>query len=234
MVKINKKCAECGESKTKKARGREIYLCDVCMEMDKYKLICKTEVKNKYFITEDELEGYDSYTVKQGRGFPDMTLYKVSDVKDIFCANYNIDRNSEDDITRVMNELQAQKEKKLLERREKIRKNKQNARDKRRKKLVSELKKYGLVLRNDSKLCTGFIDGTITDWTVEEITERMCQMKYLYDYCNMNECYQEAYEEQQEEFNAGYIPDCTVFEQAELIALDRYGNYPTIWPWLNN
>lgn len=94
------------------------------------------------------------------------------------------------------------------------------------------MNKYKLTLRNDSKLCTGYINGTIKDLTCKQIAVRMCQMKYLYDYCHMNDCCEEAYESQQEEYRAGYLPDCTVFEQAELIALHKYGNYPNVWPWL--
>lgn len=234
MVKVDKKCIECGDKKTKKAKARDFYLCEVCMELDKYKLICKTDIKNKYFVTEDELEGCDFYIVKQGNGYPDMTLYKTTDVKDVCCSKYKIDRNDENAIINKMNELQDEKEKKSSERKEKIKQKKEEMNNKRKTKLVKALKDYGLTLRNDSKLCNGYIDGTIKDWSINQIVQRMCQMKYLYDYCNMDECCQDAYEEQQEELRAGYFPDCTVFEQAELIALKRYGNYPAVWPWLNN
>ena len=79
-------------------------------------------------------------------------------------------------------------------------------------------------LCSDSKLCEGYIDGTIKDWTVEKIAERMCQMKYLFDYAGM--------EYQKEEFENGYFPDMTVFEQAEDSALRKIGGYPKKWPWL--
>ena len=51
MVKIDRKCVECGGQKTKKDKPRKIYLCDGCAKTDKYALICKTDIKNKYFIT---------------------------------------------------------------------------------------------------------------------------------------------------------------------------------------
>lgn len=61
-------------------------------------------------------------------------------------------------------------------------------------------------------------------------------MKYLYDYCNIHECYQIAYDNQQDELKAGYFPDCSVFEQAEDIALKKYGlkngEYSDEWPLL--
>ena len=45
-------------------------------------------------------------------------------------------------------------------------------------------------------------------------------MKYLFDYCNMKECYNKIYEE--------------LFDEAELLALKTYSNgkYPDIYPWL--
>lgn len=61
----------------------------------------------------------------------------------------------------------------------------------------------------------------------------MCEMKYLFEYCHMDDCKQEAYEEYIEELNAGYFLDCSVFERAEEIALNKYSNgyYPAIFPW---
>ena len=234
MVKIDKKCIECGEKKARKDRARAIYLCDICSITDKYKLLYKTDIKNRYFINEDELDDYDCYIVDGRRGYPDMTLYKISDVKDGFCSKFSIDRNNNTAIENKINELQKDKEQKLLERKENAKKKKMEMNDKRKTKLVKVLKEYGLELRNDSKLCNGYIDGTIKDLSLNEIVQRMCQMKYLYDYCNMDDCCAEAYDYQQEELRAGYFPDCTVFEHAELIALKKYGNYPAVWPWLNN
>jgi hypothetical protein len=98
--------------------------------------------------------------------------------------------------------------------------------------LVNALAAKHLVLREDSKLCQMYIEGCKDAWTLEQIVHRMCQMKYLYDYCHMDECCDEAYKEQKEEKQAGYWPDRTVMEQAEMIALEKYGNYPLAWPWL--
>ena len=62
----------------------------------------------------------------------------------------------------------------------------------------------------------------------------MCEMKYLYEYCHMDECRQIAYEEYLAEKNDGYYPDMSVSDRAEMIALDKYSNgkYPEIFPWL--
>jgi len=109
---------------------------------------------------------------------------------------------------------------------------KMKASEKRKHNLIITLRKHGLALRSDSKLCEGYIDGSIKDYTLDEIADRMCEMKYLYEYCDFDSAYQKAYEDQQEEYNAGYYPDCTVFEQAEMSVLSDVGGYPTVFPWL--
>lgn len=229
-----KKCVECGDKKAKKDKAIQIYLCGTCSESDKYKLICKSDIKNIYCIDEDNLSDYQNYPIDRG-SYPTMTLYYFHDVIDIFCSQYKIDKTDKMQINNKINELEEEKEKLKEQRRNKLKEKKLKQQTTRKAKLIKELGNYGLKLRNDSKLCNGYIDGTISDWNVKEIATRMCHMKYLYDYCHMDDCYNEAYESQQEELNAGYFPDCTVFEQAELIALDKYSNgkYPIQCPWIN-
>lgn len=104
---------------------------------------------------------------------------------------------------------------------------------KRKEILTKALTKAGLELREDSELCKKYISGEIKE-NKKNIVERMCQMKYLFEYCHMNECKEKAYNNQIETFNAGYFPDCSVFEDAEMIALEKYSNgkYPKIFPWM--
>ena len=49
----------------------------------------------------------------------------------------------------------------------------------------------------------------------------------------MKDCLHEAEKMQDEEKYEGYILDCSVFDQAEGIALKKYSNgkYPDIFPW---
>lgn len=71
----------------------------------------------------------------------------------------------------------------------------------------------------------------------------MCQMKFLYEYCNFNQCYQEIYDVEEEDFDfirdkfprgTEYSPGPRVFMHAEELALKRVGGYPPVWPWLVN
>lgn len=64
----------------------------------------------------------------------------------------------------------------------------------------------------------------------------MCQMKYLFEYCDMKKAFELAKVEQREDFCYGYIPNEPLFDLAERIALKNKNNgeYPIIWPWMIN
>jgi hypothetical protein len=100
-------------------------------------------------------------------------------------------------------------------------------------KLIKALSKYKLELRDDSLLCHKYIIGK-SEYDLEEIVRIMCEMKYLFEYCHMDECKEIAYKEYIAEKKAGYYPDFLVFDNAEVIALNKYSNgkYPEIFPWL--
>jgi len=106
---------------------------------------------------------------------------------------------------------------------------------KRRTALIKALGECGLELRNDSELCSGYIDGTIED-SLEWVVKRMCQVKYLYEYCNIKAYFNEAGQSVREEYREMHepIPKGAVFEEAERLALKKYnkGRYPEKFPWM--
>lgn len=109
--------------------------------------------------------------------------------------------------------------------------NLQMTKDDRKKEIQAALSNVGLKLRADSKLCRGFIEFNSGD--LDEIVSRMCEMKYLYEYCNMKKELTKVEILQAEIYEAGYIPDWSVFEEAEMNILNSIdGNYPDVWPWL--
>lgn len=108
----------------------------------------------------------------------------------------------------------------------------EKAYDKRKEKLIKALSKYGLKLRNDSRLCTNYMNGELTNWTLDEVVERMCQMKYLFDYCDIEDYIEKARSEYYDEINDGYFPDCSIIDKAEMYAM-KNKKYPDKWPWLN-
>jgi hypothetical protein len=95
----------------------------------------------------------------------------------------------------------------------------------RRRALIKNLKMYNLKLRGDSKLCYNYINGLLEKpMTTEEVSQKMCEMKYLYDHCNMKIWLEEVYK-------SNYQLPVNNFEIAKQKALDYFGNYPIVWPW---
>jgi hypothetical protein len=107
----------------------------------------------------------------------------------------------------------------------------------RKKELEDKLKSRGLEFRSDSALCAKYVEGT-TDLNIEFIVNRMCQMKYLYEYCYMNDIKSLVYNRHYIFANRAntYIKsENNVSLIAEKEALDIYscGKYPEIYPWEN-
>jgi hypothetical protein len=229
-INTNKICVECknNEIETSWDSLRNIYLCIDCKDSNKYKLICKTDIRKEYFINPNLMTECINYTKSVYGHKYETILYRICDVLDKFCIHYNIDRDDEEVIIHKLEELERKRD----NRRMKIRETMENKRNKRKQEIINGLAKYKLELRNDSKLCQGYIDNTIKDWTINEIVNRMCQMKYLFDYCNMDYYLGKAYQFQKDEINDGYYPDCSVFEKAELMALKKVKKYPKEWPWM--
>lgn len=219
----HKQCDECGKPNSKINSVHKIRLCHECIKLDEYKMICKTDAKLEYFLTDKDLLQCDSVS-----GSSDSVLYKKMDIVDVFCIKYVVNPFDEACITSTQNML-SEKRKQAKEIR---RTNAESRHSRRKQKLIKALNKSGLELRSDSKLCQGYINGTIKNKSVDECVLRMCQMKYLYDYCRMEKCYKRAVRKQNIEWEAGYIPDIPLWDQAEMIALDKYGPYPREWPWL--
>ena len=226
-----KLCEECGEPGGRMNDVHGIRLCSECVKLDEYYTLCKTDAKNDYFLTEKDLKECECTRVKKHGYSTYLALYIKKDIIDLFCQKYFL--NPLD--TEGIEAMQAELEEKRDEARSKRQKTSEKRKKSRKKKLVRALGEKGLRLRPDSKLCHGYIEGKIVDKSVDEIVERMCQMKYLYDYCHMEKCYKKARRLQDEELEAGYIPDIPLVEEAERIALKKYApkrKYPSRWPWL--
>lgn len=105
----------------------------------------------------------------------------------------------------------------------------QSTKSARKKQLIEKLHIAGLELRSDSKLCKRYIEQEIGD--VDDIIERMCQMKFLYEYNNMKSILDKVENEYYEICNAGYFPDFEVFPEAERLVLEKIKEYPKVYPW---
>ncbi|KXS08781.1 hypothetical protein M427DRAFT_50325 [Gonapodya prolifera JEL478] len=99
----------------------------------------------------------------------------------------------------------------------------------RRRLLEFLLKSAGLELRSDSRLCAKYI--TSGEGDLDMIVRRMSEMKWLFEYCNIRKVLDEVEQENIEEWEAGYIPDVPVFDEAEYRVL-KAQPYPRVWPWM--
>ena len=217
-------CEECNNYLGKKNKLLDTYLCDTCKVLDKYIVTTKTNAKKIYLLNDNDLNELKSYEGSSAYGI--ATYYTVENLKNKVSSKYNI---CKDNVKEYLEEMHKEKEIK----KEKRKKAKEQKKIQRKEKLIKELSKVKLKLRNDSILCNNYIEGS-SAYNLKEIILRMCQMKYLYDYCHMDKCKDIAYQEQQDEIRAGYYPDCSVHDQAEDIALKKYskGKYPDVFPWL--
>ena len=91
----------------------------------------------------------------------------------------------------------------------------------RRDKLENKLNENSLVLRQDSKLCKKFIKTG--EPSLEYIIQRMGEMKFLFEYCDMREELEITEE-------MGYFYN-RIFDITENRVLGRINGYPKIFPW---
>ena len=103
--------------------------------------------------------------------------------------------------------------------------------------LKLKLEEHQIKLRKDSALCSKYINGTI-DLTLDQVVRRMCEMKYLYEYCHMKEIKYNVYkmylhDKKKSDKNIKYVKDGSLSKKAEQIALETWSNgkYPEKFPW---
>ena len=258
IVVKSKNCIECiSNNITNKAilhTKLKLILCSQCRQLDKYTLITKTKSKTEYLLNDEDLIGLESISAKIPYGM--ATYYKKLDLIVKACSKFNTTPNELTiTISNIKNDKDYKKEERKKKRIEKETINKNIRKDE----LILALQNAGLELRSDSVLCQTYIDGkcdgkknsnsnsnnnnnntsidtsidTTIDTTIEKIVKRMCQIKYLYEYCHMEECKDIAYEEYNNELKAGYYSDFSVSESAEYMALKKYSKsvYPNVFPW---
>lgn len=97
----------------------------------------------------------------------------------------------------------------------------------REKTLVEALHKYKIEYRDDSKLCKKYIEGDLdNNWGLEAIIQRMCQMKFLFEYTPFTTEYKKLKENN---------TNITFDEAERIVMIQTVGSYrypPGLWPWL--
>lgn len=222
---MNNKCINCNNKARLFTKMNKI-VCMDCRKLDEFTLITKTDSKNIYLLTDNDLSDLTSFTATVKNKL--ATYYTKHDIINKACNKYNTIIDNLKDILKQLHIVKYE-EKKIKE--DIRKKNKEVIQNKRKERLINGLAKYKLELRNDSMLCKNYIYSG--ENTVKQIVNRMCQMKYLYDYCHMDECKDEAYEKYSDDCDYNYYKGC-VSELAEEIALNKYSNgkYPEVYPWM--
>ena len=103
----------------------------------------------------------------------------------------------------------------------------------RHKELEEALKNVGLTIRRDSKLCAGYINGSI-NFSIKQVVQRVCEVHFLYNYMNLKSYLNQIYESNRE---LRYIcgddfGSYNTFDEAEETCM-RGRTFPKIWPWLS-
>jgi hypothetical protein len=101
-------------------------------------------------------------------------------------------------------------------------------RETRRQHLIKALKKAGLELRPDSKLCKHYIEKDNN--SLDYVVQRMCEMKYLFEYRDMRTKLGQVAARYDDMYDLGVYPSRSVFEQAEYEIICKEA-YPKYWPW---
>jgi hypothetical protein len=172
---FNNKCLIC----EKKFRPHDIKICYECCKKHNL-LMCKSDVKSQYFLSDKDLEEIRYLTKKHTTWKKvNMLLYLVNDVIKIAKKKYNIKTKKE--LSIFLDEKRKSRNDKKTERN----KTKQIIINERQNKLKQKLDDYGLPLRNDSTLCWKYITAGIGD--INEIAEIMKGMEFLYNHTKYHE-----------------------------------------------
>jgi hypothetical protein len=175
------KCVECLQKRGTERSKIKVVLCKDCSKLEKYQVICTTKAKNTYFIKDSDIEDLDY--MEGHTGYSYGFYYYVNDIKNVACRVHN---TTLENLPNVLALLQTEKTARIERRKQNGIERRNTATEKRKTRLIKALNIMGLELRSDSNLCKKYIDGDVKD--LQGVVKRMCQMKYLYDYCHMNEC----------------------------------------------
>lgn len=151
------KCVECLTKGTFRSR-LERTLCSECSKLDKYTLITKTNCKNIYLLSENDLFGITFYEGKCAFGKGVATFYSKLDIIERACVKYNTNPHELNTVLQsIKNNKNLDKMKKQL-----IKEKKEaNMKTKRKEKLIEILTEAELEYDNFSNVCQDYIIGSI-------------------------------------------------------------------------
>lgn len=168
-------------------------ICKKCQEQH-LPMITKTMAKTYYLLTDKQLIKLPFITKRNGYGGL-TSLFLKKDIE-------------------LLAPIDLEDKLKIKEERSTIRKQKKDERlNKRRQELTNELKKYGLHIREDSKLCQGYIDGSLDKgWTLNKVVSMCREMNWLYTKTNYKKLLDKALKKAQYEDDEYYNFNETYYE----------------------
>ena len=86
--RIDKSCVQCMNKGTW-AKKLNIFLCAGCRKLPKYILISKTDAKDNYFLSIDDLINLEKINANSSYG--PATYYRKEDLVNKFCEKFNTD-----------------------------------------------------------------------------------------------------------------------------------------------
>lgn len=221
-------CDECHTNPGKSIRFIDYPVCEPCSQLPRYNFITKSDAKEDYLVKDEDLNGLDAHQVSSRYGSRQFALlFNKLDIMHKSCERHS---TTLEELSSVLESKKQDKYAKSLARKMKIQENRNMREALRREQMIDALRVVGLELRDDSKLCQLYIEGK-TD-NLSQIVRRMGEMRFLYEYCHMEECRDEAYKNMREERDLFGHCDTTVQDIAESIALAKYsrGQYPEVLP----
>ena len=196
-------------------------------ERNESKFVNKTTAKKEYFLNEKDLN--DMPCIQKRNPYNrdskySIKLYEKALLMEKMKTKYKF--QTEQQHKNLIEKLSNQRDITSAN----LKQKKRSLQDKREFELTEILHRHGLELRSDSKLCEGYIKGAIKDKSLIWIANRMCEMKFLFEFCDMQSAFDETKEDY---FDFMRIEGYTRFSLAEEAALEKVGDYPKIFPWLS-
>ena len=187
----------------------------------------KTDAKKTFFLSDRDLKDIPYIEKRNPQNSNPKYMIKMFEIKELTkISKKKYKCKTKRQLNEVLGHLSIKRENTNMKRKNTINRNK----EKRKCQIIEALHRHGLELRKDSKLCEGYIQGRIKDKDLNWIANRMCEMKFLFEFCDMKSAFDSA----KEDWCNDYFHDgWKLLDFAEIIALEEVGGYPSIFPWLS-
>lgn len=182
ISKTLERCISCHQLSSVSCVMFHCVLCQSCryLEGGRYQLMSATSAKKKFKIKDESLDALN-YQVYKNQYRKDSYYYWIKDLHHVAIQVHG----SEEGLSKAIEKSQ-QRSLKLKETKERKLVEFEKVKKERRKVLSQALKKYDLVIRDDSWVCQNWIENRLDDgdWPVERAIAIVYKMNVLHTKCN--------------------------------------------------